>query len=181
LLKNEVNAGDKSIRLVYGGNVLTEPDKVRIKNNMKDFSLEDATVEIEQGFSSNTQDYNEAELLKNKLNATLLSLENKNHEVDSIKGLPIRGRQILHEIQPLFPQVVSCSFSETYIFTDSLSQGKPQTIVIFGVQPESLNLQSKQRVLEWLKARIENKNVEALFIDAKSVNKDSSSTVANKK
>jgi uncharacterized hydrophobic protein (TIGR00271 family) len=181
LLKNEVNAGDKSIRLVYGGNVLTEPDKVRIKNNMKDFSLEDATVEIEQGFSSNTQDYNEAELLKNKLNATLLSLENKNHEVDSIKGLPIRGRQILHEIQPLFPQVVSCSFSETYIYTDSLSQGKPQTIVIFGVQPESLNLQSKQRVLEWLKARIENKNVEALFIDAKSVNKDSSSTIANKK
>lgn len=180
LLKNEVNASSRSIRLVYGGNVLTEADKLKIKDNMHDFDLEDVTIEIQQGFSSNVQEYNESEQLKNKLNATLLSLKYKKQEVDSIKNLPTRGKQILHEIRPIFPQVVSCSFSETYTYSDTLSLGKAQTIVIFGIEPEGINPQSKQRIVEWLKARLENKNVEAIFINKKLVDTDSSLTVRNK-
>jgi len=172
LLKNEITPSKKNIRLVYGGNVLTESDKKRIKDNMLDFDLSEASIEIQQGFSSNAQELNESELLRNKLNSTLFSLNQKSMEVDSIKNIPLKGKQILMEIHPLFPQIISCSFSETYIYIDSLKQGKQHSIIIFGAKPRSMNLDSKKRVLEWLRARLEKKNIEALFIDQNEITAD---------
>lgn len=51
LLKNEVNASNREIKLTYAGSSLTEDDKESITNQSNLFSLNDAKISIEQGLT----------------------------------------------------------------------------------------------------------------------------------
>ena len=53
LLKNEINANKRTIRLVYGGNSLASKSRQTIKSQAKDFDLDTSKIIIVQGFSIN--------------------------------------------------------------------------------------------------------------------------------
>jgi uncharacterized hydrophobic protein (TIGR00271 family) len=171
LLNKEITPSRKHIRLIYGGNVLSESEKKKIMDTTKNFDLNESTIEILQGSSSNQKALNESELLRNKLNSTLLSLNQKSLEADSIKNIPLMGKQILLEIKPLFPEIVSCSFSESYTYLDSLKEGKQLSIIIFGTEPQRINSNSKSRIVAWLMARLKKTTIEVLFVDQKEISK----------
>ncbi|NLA63555.1 MAG: hypothetical protein GX857_10115 [Bacteroidales bacterium] len=69
---------------------------------------------------------------------------------------------ILKEIRPLYSQVLSCSYSESYIYSDSVQSAK-MPIVIFFVKKASLKKEDKQKIEDWLKMRLQNNNVKTLF------------------
>ena len=123
LLKNVINPINNSIILIYGGASLSEIQKKNITERAKDFSLNNAKIEFQQGFSfdaiakKNTQ----VENLKIEMNRINMLLFGKEKQLDSLIKRNYLGRQILDKIRSLYPQISNCSYSESYAFHDTVS------------------------------------------------------------
>ena len=163
LLKNEINASKRTIRLVYGGNSLATKSRQVIKSHAKDFDLDTSKIIIVQGFSVNENSINENEILQNKLNSQLNLLRRAHERNDSIINRPLLGLQILSEINPLFPQIKTCSFSETIIFSEKSTKPEKIILVVFTTSRYALNNRDKAKITSWLKARIKSLNIKVYF------------------
>lgn len=163
LLKNEINAGKKTIRLVYGGKSLTEKSKKEVQEKAKGYDLEDATFIFNQGFSTDEASINETDILQNKLSALTLSLTANEKKLDSLSNKPLLGKQILAEIKPLYKQITACSYSETFVFSDTSIRYQKVALVVFTIPKYSLYLKDKTNIDKWLKARLQTKKVKTYF------------------
>lgn len=163
LLKNEINANKRTIQLIYGGNSLAGKARLAIKDRAKDFNLDTSKIFIEQGFAINENTINEKELLQNKLNSQLNLLRIAKARNDSIINRPYMGQQILSEIKPLYPQIKTCSFSETIIFSDQKTKPEKIILVVFTSSKYALKNRDKVNITNWLEARIKSSNVKVYF------------------
>lgn len=163
LLRNEVNSGSKSIVLVYGGNSLSEIDKQTIQDHLADFNLEGASLEIKQGFASNLKELDETQQLRNQLNATNASLQRIQSKADSLSKIAERGNELFHEIQPLFPQIVSCSYAKSRIYSKAYSDTNMKDIVLIGVGEVPLSPKEEYRITQWVEARLNSSGPLVLF------------------
>jgi len=163
LLKNEINANKKTIRLIYGGNSLAGKSREAIKEKAKDFDLDTSKIIIVQGFAINENSINENEILQNKLNSQLNLLRRAKEKNDSIISRPLLGQQILSEIKPLYPQIKTCSFSETIIFSDKSTKPEKIILVVFTSSRYALSNRDKGNITNWLKARIKTLNIKVYF------------------
>jgi hypothetical protein len=120
---------------------------------------------IRQGFEANLVQENvrkyqsESERLSAQLASTIFALHQTETRVDSIRSIPLFGEKILGEIKPLYPQIRSCSYSETYLFTmvnDSTRRSEMIPVVIFTVPRNGLRLSDRNKIEEWLKSRLNN-------------------------
>ena len=64
----------------------------------------------------------------------------------------------------LYPQISSCSYSETFIYSDSVKSAKVPLVIMFA-KKASLKNSDKQKIEDWLKSRLQNSNVKTLFHD----------------
>ncbi len=117
LLKNEIVPDERTISLIYGGNLLNEETKKSIANRAKDFNLEDAKINFQQGFSTNQLDKNvsEVEHLKSEINRLNNSISLNQKFLDTLKLKENFGRVLLSEINAIYPQITSCTYFETPI------------------------------------------------------------------
>jgi uncharacterized hydrophobic protein (TIGR00271 family) len=161
LLKSETTPGSKSIKLTYGGSSLTEKSKNEIQEKLAIFNLEDANIEISQGFS--IDESNSVETLKSKISSLSLSLSNKQERIDSLLKIPEFGKQILSEINQLFPEIESCSYSDTYQFTNERMLQEKITLVVLTLKKNTLSKPEKERIEKWLKARLNSDSVKVYF------------------
>jgi len=127
---------------------------------------------ISQGFDAslvqeNVRKYqSESERLNSQLAATIFALRQTESRVDSIRNIPLFGEKILGEIKPLYPQIQSCSYSETYLFTtvnDSTRRSVMTPVVIFTVPRNGLRVSDRNKIEEWLKSRLDNPNAKTVF------------------
>ena len=91
-------------------------------------------------------------------------LQSSERTIDSLQQLSTKGNVLLKEIKPLFSQVLSCSYSESYIYSDTIQSAK-MPIVIFFLEKPYLRKDDKQKIEDWLKKRLQNDKVKALFED----------------
>lgn len=158
LLKNEIDAGKKQIKLIYGGNSLTEKKKAEIIEKAKDFNLKKAQITIEQGFTINENDENE--VLKTKVAELNAAYKSALLTIDSLQNRPLLGKQILNEINALYPQITACSYSETIFFDTENEKVKRIPLLIFKTSYENkLEGNEKEKVFKWLSNRLKNKSV----------------------
>lgn len=162
LLRHEINPNEKIIRLIYGGNSLTRKDKDVIIEKSKDFSIEDATINIEQGFAFDESARNETEVLKNQVSSLTNRISQKENLIDSLVNKPLLGKQIFKEVKPLFPQIESCAYSETFFFSDSTQTAK-MILLLFSTNKKSLTKTDKENILQWSKARLKTEHVKVYF------------------
>ena len=163
-MNSEIEAETKTIRLIYGGNALSERSKKMIEDKTKDFNLKDVNLIIEQGFSLNDKpDRTEEEVLRNKLNALSLSIEKNKRVIDSLESRPLMGKQILSEISPMYPNIIACSYSETKIFSDSTDKPVNTTLVVFTINGNSFSTENKVSINKWLQARFKRESVTVYF------------------
>lgn len=166
LLKNEINATKKTIRLVYGGNVMSQETKQGILDRAKDFKLEDAEIIFDQGFSLNEKALDENEVLKNKISALTFSMEQIKKQKDSINNRRLLGAQLLKEVQANFPSVQSCSYAEAIEFSDSAKRSTTKPIVAFTTKNGALSVTDKTKIRNWLAIRLQQKVVSIYFDEA---------------
>ena len=165
LLKSEVNPQKRSILLVYGGFTMDDSEKEAIKAKTVDISLDDTEVIIQQGLSIETNTKNsETEDLRTELNRLNILIQQKESVIDSISTQSLIGKNILDEIKTIYSQIVSCSFAKASTFLDSTPGSKETEIVVFTLSKNNLSVKDKEKINQWLKARIHSKNIQVFFV-----------------
>ena len=164
LLKSEVDARKKQITLVYGGSDLSQKSREEITKRAATYSLSEAKLIFKQGFSFNEgkENINQIDKLKTEVNRLNLALKEKQKTTDSIVSKPRIGKQLLSEIKTLFPEIKSCSYSETVTFQDSTKTDRIK-VVVMETTKKGLTADARKRINEWLKKRLESEQVKTFF------------------
>lgn len=167
LLKNEVNASKKEIRLVYGGSSLTEKDKNEIVEHAKLFSLTNAHVTIEQGLAINLEresklNAEETSLRQEIMRLNLVITAQEEHS-DSIQAKQLTGKQLLSELTPLFPEIVSCSYSDAHVFHVNDSLTTDMTGIFTITSAKQIVEQDRHKIKDWLIKRLQLKDAKVYF------------------
>lgn len=165
LLKNEIDPKTKTITLVYGGVSLTEEQKNSIIEKTAGYSLADAKIRFQQGFSFDqlTRKNTEVENLTAEMNRLTLLLKTREEQIETFARKNDIGKLILDEIKTLYPQVKACSYAESEVFNEGESTAQKVQIVIFRTQGRQLNNSEKKKIEEWLKARLKVGKVNVFF------------------
>lgn len=164
LLKNVIDPKNKTITLVYGGISLTEDQKDLIREKAVAYSLEDAKIEFQQGFSFDqlTRKNSEVENLTSELNRLTILLKTKEEQFETLAHKNDIGKQILNEIKILYPQIKTCAYAESEVFHDKLNPQKIQ-IVVFKTDGKNLLNQEKNKIIKWLEARLKSDKLDVFF------------------
>ena len=164
LLKNEINAAKKTITLVYGGNTLTDEHKQHIMDKRADFSIDDAELNIMQGFSFSEALGRTTEIdnLKGEINKLRAALSEKEKQIDSVAARRRFGGTLLTEAKALYPQIHSCGYSETIEFNATGEQEKI-IVVRFTSKGKVLYNSDKAKINRWLASRLGTERVTIYF------------------
>jgi hypothetical protein len=165
LLKDEVNPSDKTITLIYGGSTLTEAQRRAISERAKDFSLYEAKLIFQQGFSLENLEKREAHVdgLKAEINRlkAMLAEEKKRREVEGRRAE--LGKQLLAEIKPIYPQIIACMYSEANTFRHGAEAPEMQDVIVFTIRKGSLKKVDRKKIENWLASRLENEKMKVFY------------------
>ncbi|HBG59064.1 MAG TPA: DUF389 domain-containing protein [Porphyromonadaceae bacterium] len=165
LQDKQINPAGRSVELLYSGYGIGDTTITEIWEKALKHRLDTSRIVIRQGFDANLMRENvrkyqsESERLSGQLAATTFALRQTEGRIDSIRNIPLFGEKILGEIKPLYPQIRSCSYSETYLFTavnDTTRRSKMMPVVIFTVPRNGLRISDRNKIEEWLKSRLNN-------------------------
>lgn len=165
LLKSEIRPIRKTIVLVYTGISLNEDQKKSMVEKAETFSLKGVKIEFPQGQSASEigREKTENEKIKTEMNRLSILLKEKEKKVDSINNINYRGQQILGEIKSLYPEIINCSYSESYLFGDSTSNPEKVVIVVFTTKGAVLRSGEKVKIENWLKTRIKSDRIKVFY------------------
>ena len=168
LLDNRLNATARSIDLIYSGYGLSEESRRNIKTKALVHRIDTSKIVINSGTNMSIVDQSkqrfesEKDVLAKQLNAVEFLLQSSERKIDSLQLLPTKGNMIMKEIKPLYSQVLSCSYTESFIYSDSTQSAKVPIVILFA-KKASLKKDDKEKIENWLKMRLQNKNVRTLF------------------
>ena len=165
LLKNEINASKKTITLIYGGSQINETQKTELLDRAKLFGLDEAEIDIQQGFSFDlmTEKTSQVDNLTTEINRMRLLLQMKEKQIDSLSRKGHIGQQLLKEIKPLYSQISTCSYSETYIFHDTIPNPEKISLIVFNTQGKYMRSSDKKKINRWLKTRLKTEKIKVYF------------------
>lgn len=165
LLKSDIDPKNKMITLVYGGISLSEDQKNLIIEKAVAYSLEDAKIEFQQGFSFDqlTKKNTEVENLTSEINRLTILLKEKDEQLEISSGKNDIGKQILDEIKILYPQINSCTYAESEIFSISDSNSEQVQIIVFKTAGRKLLNTEKNKIENWIKARLKSDKLKIFF------------------
>lgn len=163
LLKHNIDIKSKKIKLVYGGTTLHEDQKGEIIRKSEDFGIEDANIVIEQGLTFGNGD-TDAEVFQFKQH--IISLEKtitqKESEIDSIMNQHTHGQLLLNEIKTIYPQITGCTYSESYVYHDTLSVPMQTIVVVLSVK-SGMTKAERGKINNWLAQRLESSKVRVFY------------------
>lgn len=157
LLRSDINAQDRSIRLVYGGRSIPDSVKNAIVAKSRNYGIEAGAITIQQGFSvedenrlsfmSKLTDEREEEIkrLKAQLAKNLVA-------EDSIRQRSELGKQILQELRPLFPEIDACGVSEFVMFDRQNQKHRYLNLMIKSSSPRKTSGQ-REKLTNWFRSR----------------------------
>jgi len=166
LLQHEVDAKNRSISLIYGGRELSENDKLQLRNSAKEFGLTKATLNFKQGinFDDFSRKLSETENLKAEINRLSFLLQKNVQQQDSLQKRSYGGKNLLHELNILFPTITTCLFAEPYRFsTENPDQPVRMPYVIISLSQKNITKKEKEKIIEWLKTRLQNDQLKVIF------------------
>ncbi|KUK77101.1 MAG: hypothetical protein XD92_0928 [Proteiniphilum acetatigenes] len=172
LQSRQVHPATRTVELLYSGYGLNDSIREKIIEKALIHRIDTARLAIRQGYDASMVQENmrkyqsETERLAAQLAATTFNLRKSEERVDSIRNIPLYGEKILSEIKPLFPQMIGCSYAETYLFSavnDSIQHSGMVPMVVFSVPRNGLRVADRERIEEWLKNRLENEQVKTIF------------------
>lgn len=156
--------------MLIGKNVPEESiENARIR--LERYRLKNVNLIVQQGFSEQETDINEIksvliqDLYKNKeeiLRAQSLEIDSLKQQLKTFKEDLKIAEFLRPEVKVLFPFVKEISCSQTYLIPiDSIEQ---KAVVLFYVKSsKKVNKENKQKLTDWLKARIQTKTIKLLI------------------
>lgn len=164
LLKHEIDASNRTLLLIYGGAPLTDETKVTIRDRAADFSLEDASIQFQQGFTLDIDaKVNEASNMKAEVNRLNLIVQEKDRIIQDYENRRLLGSQILDEVKIMYPQIVKCSYAETYIFIEAQPEPERVDLIVFTLEGKNLAPAEREKIETWLKTRLNSELVKVYY------------------
>ena len=96
------------------------------------------------------------------MNRITLLLKVKENRLDSLDKINYRGKQILEEIKSLYPQIINCSYADSFEFNDAKSNPDKVKIVVFKMNNNVRN-SDKLKIENWLKARLKSERIKVFY------------------
>lgn len=168
LLRHNVDAAKKTIELTYGGTSLSEANKASIEERARAFGLENTQLFFKQGFSFNSVSDNLSDnisridnALRTELNRLEAKIQNNKAANDSVKNAPLLGKQLLQEIKPLFPEVLTISYATSVEYiasSDTVNRGPDSvkiSMVTLGLTNKRLREAERNKLEGWVRARLQ--------------------------
>jgi uncharacterized hydrophobic protein (TIGR00271 family) len=165
LLRNDIDADNKRITLIYAGHTLTPESKAELQKRAAAFGLDDVKLSFEQGisFADITGELSEKEKIRSQLRNLSLTLDDNRRISDSLQQRAYTGKPLLKELRAVFPSISSCLFAEPYLF--SIEDGDEPVKLAYVVISSSGGLaeSERQKVKTWLQARLQNDTLRVVF------------------
>lgn len=170
LMKHEIKPSTRSIELIYVGGDMSKRKLQILEDRAKDFSIDMENVIVKQGFSVDDilNKSNETEKLKIELNLLSQKLKDTEEQLKTMIDRPLIGKQLLAELNALYPEISSCSFSESLFFTENIMETQKIAIIIIKSDEKSLNKKEQEKIIKWLKERNSDSSVEVYFKETKA-------------
>ncbi len=159
LLKSNIDVQTKVITLVYGGVNLSENQRQLISDKARDFNLGKAEIKIEQGlkFEALDEKSNEVMKLRDELYRANMTIDEKSQVIDSLLNQGSLGQNLLNEIRSLYPEIISCSYSPTQRYIDSLNRSLPSVLVLFQTKNnQTLSESDTLKINRWVRNRLQS-------------------------
>ncbi|MEO7310403.1 MAG: TIGR00341 family protein [Chitinophagaceae bacterium] len=127
LLNKKVDAKKKVISLVYGGKEIMADEIAFLKSKMKNYDLEKATLEVNQGFaylSTENKGIENNEQVKGLTQALELREKDKlllQQKFDSIEQQQLLGKQLFAELKSQYPSIHNAVIQPSSLLNDSSS------------------------------------------------------------
>lgn len=163
LLKHDIDAGERSIQLVFGGLGLSEEQRATVKNKLADFDLREASVVIEQGIALGGDDIPNAEVyrLREELAMLQQKISQKEAQYDSVRLDGADGGRLLQELKSFYPEIRSLSYRTMLSYADSSAVPLQYTLVLLQSR-SALSPAERRKIEQWLSNRLGRKVVKVL-------------------
>lgn len=167
LLNHVVNTSNRTITLIYVGGDMGPEKQFIIEQRAKDFSIDKNEIIIKQGFSVDKimDKNNEFENLRIEINRLSTQLKEKDEQLKIAANIPVKGKQLLSELNSLFPEVHSCTYSESTLYQKELKETVPIALISITARRNSLTNAEKAKIEKWLKERNPSIRTEVYFKD----------------
>lgn len=165
LMKEEVFANNRSIRLTYGGTKLSDDVKKSILDKTEIFDLDKTKIEFKQGltFKDLDQKGEEVNNLRLQINQLSYLLTLKDKHIDSLQNRKQLGKTLLLEIRAFFPQITACTYTDALQFSNNTKKVEKNAIVILKVKPKILNSAEETKIFKWLSVRLKVDNLKVFY------------------
>jgi uncharacterized hydrophobic protein (TIGR00271 family) len=164
LLGNDIDAKEKTIKLVYGGTDLSDDQEERIKEKASSFKLQGVKIDVKNGLKLDLLSERNTELYSLKEDIINLKgiINRKEEVIDSLKANDALALNLLAEAQAFYPQIVACSYALTQRFFDS-GTAEQYPILLFKVEKSNVNEKDYQRLQIWAQNRLNMPQVKLII------------------
>ncbi len=165
LLNRKVDAKNKIITLIYGGEEITPQQISSLKEKLKIFNLENATLEIHQGFSylANMNQGNSDQL--DNMNAVLKTKEDELHalqlKMDSSQSLQTTAARVFSELSVQYPDLLSAMMNSSQMIRRDTT-AKTVLLVVLDFS-KNRTAEDKAKITKWLSVRLQTSDIEVIF------------------
>jgi uncharacterized hydrophobic protein (TIGR00271 family) len=165
LLDHLISPSNKSVDLIYVGNTLTDQQIELINEKAKIFSIDKSKLTIKQGFSIDDKSKKGQEMDNLRLEINRLTQEIKTKDVllNVSNSEKRTGNQLLSELNSLYPNIHSCSYSESVLFSVGSVSSSQIAIVVIKTGSQKLKNSEKEKIKKWIKIRFPSKQMEVYF------------------
>ena len=120
-------------------------------------------IEVEQGLKIQAfQKLQEKNSATNNVSAELERLKStlmyKERTIDSLQSIARFGETMLGEIGTIYPQINTCSYSESWLYNDSLEDSKKVSVVYFKLD-QAIKEEDIEKVKKWLEKRLNTEDI----------------------
>lgn len=153
LLQKNIDADNKKITLTYGGKPITNEEIIKLKSELKDYDLGDATLLIQQGFSflNDVNDKATVDQLTATFELKSRELEDLKRKADSLVQVKILSTQVYKELKVQYPGLANAVFSPMEIQNDTLQKHPYFVWLDF---KEKISKQDQTKIVKWLSVRL---------------------------
>ncbi|AAM71730.1 MAG TPA: DUF389 domain-containing protein [Chlorobaculum sp.] len=171
LLRYDIDGDSRTISMIYAGEPLTSDDKVELGRRAEKFGLEQVTLKFEQGlviskdkeFQDKLSQMVETDRQKIEIARLNAALQANQRQQDSLRQVKYTGLKLLNELKPLFPQITSCLYAESYLFSDSTGKKPLHRSYVLLSAAKPISRVDRTKMENWLKARLQNDSLRVVF------------------
>lgn len=164
LLQKDIDPKKQSIILTFGGKEILPEQIAELKSKLKYYNLEDAALEVRQGFTF-VKDVGSEDRLS-QLTLAMKRMEEERlmikMDLDSLTNQSAISQQVYKELKTQYPDLKEAIIQPVSVNSDSL-QGQIATHLVVLSLKNKLDEPDQRKLENWLKVRLNNESIRLLI------------------